>query len=59
MAVADVVDSMSTHRPYRPSLGIDHALAELERGYGILYEKTVVDACINLIKVKGYQLTEA
>ena len=59
MAVADVVDSMSTHRPYRPSLGIDHALAELERGCGILYEKTVVDACVKLIKVKGYQLTEA
>jgi PAS domain S-box-containing protein/putative nucleotidyltransferase with HDIG domain len=58
LAVADVTDAMSTHRPYRPSLGVDSALAELKRGYGILYDKTVVDACIKLIEIKGYQLTE-
>jgi HD-GYP domain-containing protein (c-di-GMP phosphodiesterase class II) len=58
LAVADVVDAMSTHRPYRPSLGIDSGLAELKSGYGILFDKTVVDACIKLLKVKGYQLTE-
>ncbi|MFM2435337.1 MAG: hypothetical protein RL063_1318 [Pseudomonadota bacterium] len=58
MAVADVVDAMSTHRPYRPGLGVDSALAELKRGYGILYDKTVVDACINLIEDKGFKVKE-
>jgi len=57
MAVADVVDAMSTHRPYRPGLGLDNALTELKRGSGTIYDKTVVDACIKLIKVKGYQIT--
>ena len=58
LAVADVVDAMSMQRPYRPGLGIDAALAELKRGYGTIYDKTVVDACINLIKVKGYKVEE-
>ena len=56
MAVADVVDAMATHRPYRPGLGLDNALTELKRGSGTLYDKTVVDACIKLINVKGYQI---
>ena len=58
LAVADVVDAMSMQRPYRPGLGIDAALAELKRGYGTIYDKTVVDACIDLIKVKGYNVQE-
>lgn len=58
MAVADVVDAMSAHRPYRPGLGIDSALGELRRGSGIIYDKVAVDACIKLIKVKGYELKE-
>jgi HD-GYP domain-containing protein (c-di-GMP phosphodiesterase class II) len=58
MAVADVLDAMSTHRPYRPGLGIDAALAELKRGSGMQYDNTVVDACIKLIEVKGFKLKE-
>jgi PAS domain S-box-containing protein/putative nucleotidyltransferase with HDIG domain len=59
MAVADVVDAMSTHRPFRPGLGIDTTLEELERGSGIRYDNQVVDACIKLIRVKGYNLKES
>ena len=58
MAVADVFDAMSTHRPYRPGLGIDAALAEIKRGSGMQYDKTAVDACIKLIEVKGFKLKE-
>ena len=58
MAVADVVDAMSTHRPYRAGLGINAAVDELKRGSGTLYDKSVVNACIKLIKVKGYKLNE-
>ena len=56
LAVADVFDSMTNHRPYRPALGADSALAELQRGSSVLYDKAVVDACVSLIKVKGYQV---
>lgn len=56
VAVADVVDSMISHRPYRPALGIDKALAELEHGRGIIYEPQVVDALLCLIREKGYDV---
>ena len=56
MAVADVVETMASHRPYRPSLGIDAALAEIEKNKGILYDNTVADACLRLFREKGYQL---
>jgi len=48
IAVADVIDSMSSHRPYRPELGIDKALEELKNNRGILYDPEVVDACLRL-----------
>jgi len=54
MAVADVVEAMSSHRPYRPGLGIDKALAEIERGRGILYDVQASDACLRLFREKGY-----
>jgi HD-GYP domain-containing protein (c-di-GMP phosphodiesterase class II) len=57
MAVADVVEAMASHRPYRPGLGIDAALAEIEKNKGIFYDNTVVDACLRLFQEKGYQLT--
>lgn len=57
MAVADVVDAMSCHRPYRPALGIDAALEEIEINRGILYDETVVDACLKLFREKNYQFT--
>jgi HD-GYP domain-containing protein (c-di-GMP phosphodiesterase class II) len=56
MAVADVVESMASHRPYRPTLGIDAALKEIEKNKGILYDHTVADTCLRLFREKGYQL---
>jgi HD-GYP domain-containing protein (c-di-GMP phosphodiesterase class II) len=50
LAVADVVEAMSSHRPYRPALGIDKALDELSKNCGRLYDPGVVDACIGLFK---------
>jgi putative nucleotidyltransferase with HDIG domain len=57
MAIADVVESMASHRPYRPGLGIDAALAEIEKNKGTHYDNTVADACLRLFREKGYQLT--
>ena len=56
LAVADVVESMMSHRPYRPSRGIDVALAEIERGRGTAYDPTVVDACLTLFREDGFKL---
>jgi PAS domain S-box-containing protein/putative nucleotidyltransferase with HDIG domain len=56
MAVADVVEAMAFHRPYRPGLGIEEALEEIEKNKGILYDDAVVDACMRLFREKGYQL---
>jgi len=56
LAVADVVESMASHRPYRPSLGIEAALAEIKKNRGTLYDTGAVDACLRLFREKGYQL---
>ena len=48
IAVADVVEAMSSHRPYRPGLGIDLALEEINSHKGSMYDELVVDACSNL-----------
>jgi PAS domain S-box-containing protein len=53
MAVADVMEAMSSHRPYRPGLGIDKALAEIERGRGSAYDPAVADACLRLFRERG------
>ena len=58
VAVADVVEAMSSHRPYRPGLGIDKALAEIERGRGSVYDAVVTDACLKLFREKGYTIPE-
>jgi putative nucleotidyltransferase with HDIG domain len=55
MAVADVVEAMASHRPYRPGLGIDAALAEIEKNKGTIYDNTVANACLKLFREKGYQ----
>ncbi|HET7831941.1 MAG TPA: HD domain-containing phosphohydrolase [Gallionella sp.] len=55
LAVADVVESMASHRPYRPGPGIDAALAEIERGRGVQYNAKVVDACLKLFRKRGYK----
>jgi HD-GYP domain-containing protein (c-di-GMP phosphodiesterase class II) len=56
MAVADVVEAMASHRPYRPALGIEVALEEIEKNKGILYDNDVADACLILFRKKGYSL---
>ena len=48
LAVADVVEAMSSDRPYRPALGLDVALDEVERNRGVLYDADVADACADL-----------
>ena len=50
LGVADVVEAMSSHRPYRPALGLDSALEEIKRGRGILYDSDVVGACLTLLR---------
>jgi HD-GYP domain-containing protein (c-di-GMP phosphodiesterase class II) len=46
---------MSSHRPYRPALGIDRALEEISQNKGIFYDPEVVDACLRLFKEKRYK----
>ena len=55
IGVADVVEAISSHRPYRPALGIDAALEEISKNKGIFYDPEVVDACIKLIKEKEFK----
>lgn len=54
LAVADVVESMASHRPYRPSLGIEQALGEICRHAGVLYAPEIVDASMKLFNEKGF-----
>jgi PAS domain S-box-containing protein len=56
MAVADVVESMSSHRPYRAALGLDLALVEIEHGRATVYDALVADACLKLFREKGYAI---
>ncbi len=56
LAVADVVEAMASHRPYRPSLGIEPALGEIRKNKGILFDEAVADACLRLFTEKGYTL---
>ena len=58
LSVADVIEAMSSHRPYRPSLGIDAALEEIEKNRGILYDPDVVDACLILFHEKGFAFSK-
>lgn len=58
LAVADVFESMISHRPYRPALGIDAAMDELIQNRGILYHPDIVDAMIHLVIHKGYEIPE-
>jgi len=50
LAVADVVEAMASHRPYRAALGVEAALNEIERGRGSIYDAAVVDACLKLFR---------
>ncbi len=56
LAVADVVEAISSHRPYRPAYGIDVALEEIEKNKDVLYDPKVVEACVKLFKEKDFKL---
>lgn len=56
LAVADVVESIASHRPYRAAMGLDAALQEIVDHRGTLYDPSVVDACVALFKEKGFAL---
>jgi PAS domain S-box-containing protein len=58
IALADVVEAMASHRPFRPALGIAASLDEIEKHRGTLYDPDVVDACLRLFREKGYALTD-
>ncbi len=59
LAVSDVVESMASHRPYRPALGIEAALEEIGKNKGILYDVAVADTCLRLFREKGFQFAGA
>ena len=54
LAVSDVVEAMASHRPYRPSLGIEAALEEIDENKGVLYDSDVAAACLKLFREKGF-----
>ena len=58
LAVADVVEAMASHRPYRPTFGIDKALEEISQNKGVLYDLKVVDACLRLFSEKGFKFKQ-
>lgn len=54
LAVSDVVEAMTSHRPYRPGLGIDKALDEISRNKGKSYDPDIVDACIAIFREEAF-----
>jgi len=56
LGVADVVEAMSSHRPYRPAIGVAEALEEISRNKGTLYDPEVVETCIRLFTEKDFNL---
>ena len=58
LCVADVVEAMTTHRPYRPGLGLDEALKEITNNSGRLYDKQVVDGCLEIFNTDKFVIPE-
>ena len=58
LAVADVVEAMSSHRPYRPAVGTGKALEEIARGDGTLYDPRVVRACQEAFTKNSFKFEE-
>ena len=54
MAIADVVEAMASHRPYRPALGIDTALEEISKNKGTIYDTDAANACLKVFMEKGF-----
>lgn len=59
ICVADVVEAMSSHRPYRPGLGIEPALEEIRHGRGTIYDPAVVNACMKLFGEQKYRFNDS
>jgi len=57
LAVADVVEAMASHRPYRPAVGITRALEEIVQNQDVLYDREVVAACVQLFSKKGFDFS--
>jgi len=55
LAVADVIEAMATHRPYRPALSIEESLREISKNRGTLYDSKVVDTCLRIFKEKKFK----
>jgi HD-GYP domain-containing protein (c-di-GMP phosphodiesterase class II) len=55
LAVADVIEAMATHRPYRPALSIEESLREISKNRGTLYDSKVVDICLRAFKEKKFK----
>ena len=58
IAIADVVEAISSNRPYRPAVGIHAALEEIEKNKGILYDNVAAEACIKLFREKHYKMPD-
>lgn len=58
LAVADVVEAMASHRPYRPALGKDRAMEEIRSGRAAIYDEQVVDACLSLLDPGKFHFTD-
>ena len=58
VGVADVVETMASHRPYRPAMGLDKALDEIFKNRGRLYDEKVVNACLTIFNEKGFEFPE-
>ncbi len=58
ISVADVVEAMASHRPYRPALGIEEALNEVETHKHILYDEDIVEICVSLFRKEGFKIDE-
>jgi len=55
LAVADVVEAISSHRPYRPAYSLEYTLEEISKNKGVIYDADVVDVCLKLFKEKGFR----
>jgi PAS domain S-box-containing protein len=58
LAVADVVEAMISHRPYRAAMGLDSAMNEIAKGRGTIYDADIVDACVKLFRERGFRIPD-
>jgi len=58
LCVADIVEAMMSHRPYREALGLEQAIGDISKGRGIKFDPDIVDICIKLFKEKGFRFTK-